>query len=57
MAARRKKKKQNGTRQNEGLRIAAYIRVSSTRQAVEGDNLEAQQNDIRKGIEYRESMS
>ncbi len=57
MASRRKLKNQNGKLESEGLRIAVYIRVSSTRQAMEGDSLEAQQNDIRKGIEYRESMS
>ena len=53
MASRRKHKNQNGKAERNGLRIAVYIRVSSTRQAMEGDSLEAQRNDSRKGIEYR----
>ncbi|MBR9804669.1 recombinase family protein [bacterium] len=56
MAARRRSKHQNGQDETEGLRIAVYIRVSSTRQAMEGDSLEAQRNDSRKGIDYRSSM-
>ena len=48
-----KKKKAKSTSEGEGLRIAVYIRVSSTRQAMEGDSLEAQRNDSRKAIEYR----
>ena len=34
-------------------RIAAYVRVSSQRQAIEGDSLEAQQNAITRWIEER----
>ena len=34
-------------------RIAAYVRVSTMRQKMEGDSLEAQQNAIKKYIEYR----
>lgn len=54
--AARKKRTTRATEKEDGLRIAVYIRVSSTRQAVEGDSLEAQQNDSRKGIEYREAI-
>lgn len=54
MAAR---KKNNPAPVDEGLRIAVYIRVSSTRQAVEGDSLEAQRNDSRKALEYRRDVS
>lgn len=50
------RKKKTNTTEADGLRIAVYIRVSSTRQAVEGDSLEAQRNDSRKAIEYRRDV-
>ncbi len=53
MAARRKK---TNSPEGKGVRVAVYIRVSSTRQAVEGDSLEAQRNDSRKAIEYRKDV-
>lgn len=39
-----------------GLRVAGYIRVSTQRQAVEGDSLEAQENEIKKSIEYKKDI-
>jgi site-specific DNA recombinase len=36
-----------------GSRIAGYVRVSSTRQAVDGDSLEAQQNAIQAEVQRR----
>ena len=35
------------------VRVAAYIRVSSARQANEGDSLTAQKHEIEQEIEYR----
>ena len=40
----------------DSLRIAAYIRVSSQRQATEGDSLEAQRNEINKYIDHRKTL-
>jgi site-specific DNA recombinase len=37
----------------EKRRVAAYVRVSTTRQKMEGDSLEAQQNAINRYLEYR----
>ncbi len=37
----------------EKRRVAAYVRVSSMRQKMEGDSLEAQQNAIKRYVEYR----
>ena len=37
----------------ETRRVAAYVRVSTTRQKMEGDSLEAQQNAINRHLEYR----
>lgn len=45
---RTKKGRGNGPR-----RIAGYVRVSSQRQATEGDSLVAQQNEIQQEIEFR----
>ncbi len=42
--------------QKTGLRVAVYIRVSSQRQATEGDSLEAQQNEITKYIELKQRL-
>lgn len=55
-SGKKRRKSYNDAGQKGGLRIAVYIRVSSTRQAIEGDSLDAQRNDSRKGIEYRSSM-
>ena len=51
------KKKKTGLDVLVGKRIAVYIRVSSTRQVVEGDSLEAQRNNIAKAIEYRTAVN
>ena len=40
----------------DSLRIGAYIRVSSQRQATEGDSLEAQRNEINKYIAQRKAV-
>ena len=45
---RTKKRTESGPR-----RIAGYVRVSSQRQATEGDSLVAQQNEIEQEIEFR----
>lgn len=47
MKARKRKK------QTRELRIAGYVRVSSQRQATEGDSLVAQQNEIEQEVEFR----
>lgn len=39
--------------QSKKLRIAGYVRVSSVRQATEGDSLQAQQHEIEQEIEFR----
>lgn len=46
-------KKQKENSQDRPLRVAAYIRVSSARQANEGDSLTAQKHEIEQEIEYR----
>ena len=38
------------------VKIACYIRVSTQRQAVEGDSLEAQENAIRRHIESQKAI-
>ena len=38
---------------NRPLRIAGYVRVSSQRQATEGDSLAAQQHEIEQEVEFR----
>src|SRR5690349_10360851 len=37
----------------EPLRVAAYVRVSTQRQATEGDSIEAQKNEITKYVNYK----
>lgn len=49
-------KRSKKVRKSEPLRIAAYVRVSTLRQAAEGDSLEAQQNDITKYIEHKKTL-
>jgi site-specific DNA recombinase len=39
----------------EPLRIAAYVRVSTQRQATEGDSIEAQKNEITKYVNYKKN--
>ena len=41
---------------NGKLRVAGYIRVSTVRQKVEGDSLEAQKNAIARYLEYRSQV-
>ena len=41
------------TNTSKKLRIAGYVRVSSVRQATEGDSLQAQQHEIEQEIEFR----
>lgn len=45
------------TQQKKGtkgpLRIAGYVRVSSQRQATEGDSLVAQEHEIEQEVEFR----
>ncbi len=48
-----KRSKNRQSRQHKKLRIAGYVRVSSVRQATEGDSLVAQQNEIEHEIEAR----
>ncbi len=48
-------KKRQAKERPDGLRIAAYIRVSTQHQALEGDSLEAQKNAIQHLIEYKVS--
>lgn len=48
---RRTKSKKNPDR---SLRIAGYVRVSSQRQATEGDSLTAQQHEIEQEVEFRQ---
>jgi DNA invertase Pin-like site-specific DNA recombinase len=55
MMARKKKKSPSITTRE--LRIGVYIRVSSARQAAEGDSLEAQQNETAKYIEAKKTVS
>ena len=38
---------------NKKLRIAGYVRVSSVRQATEGDSLQAQQSEIEQEVDFR----
>lgn len=40
-------------REDKSLRIAGYVRVSSQRQATEGDSLIAQQHEIEEEVEFR----
>jgi site-specific DNA recombinase len=40
-------------REDKPLRIAGYVRVSSQRQATEGDSLVAQQHEIEEEVEFR----
>lgn len=40
-------------KENKPLRIAGYVRVSSQRQATEGDSLIAQQHEIEQEVEFR----
>ena len=51
-----KKKRRKPSMTAKELRIGVYIRVSSARQATEGDSLEAQENDTRKYIESKKSL-
>ena len=47
--------RKNHKKENLGHRcVAAYVRVSTIRQKVEGDSLEAQQNAINRFVEYRQ---
>ena len=46
-------KKQDVSSEEKPLRVAAYIRVSSARQANEGDSLIAQKHEIEQELEYR----
>jgi site-specific DNA recombinase len=41
------------TNTNKKLRIAGYVRVSSVRQATEGDSLQAQQSEIEQEVDFR----
>lgn len=45
--------KSKKSQKDRPLRIAGYVRVSSQRQATEGDSLVAQQNEIEQEIEFR----
>ncbi|MDD4787408.1 MAG: recombinase family protein [Pirellulales bacterium] len=45
-----------GAEPTVGLRIGVYIRVSTQRQATEGDSLEAQRSETTKYIEYKKSQ-
>ncbi len=47
------KKQPDSGKQDKPLRMAGYIRVSSVRQANEGDSLTAQKNEIEQELEYR----
>ena len=49
-------KKTKGTTSSPGLRIGVYIRVSTQRQATDGDSLEAQRSETTKYIEYKKSL-
>ena len=46
-------RKKQSNKPTEKRRVAAYVRVSTTRQKTEGDSLEAQQNSINRYLEYR----
>ncbi|MCZ2340482.1 MAG: recombinase family protein [Bacteroidales bacterium] len=46
-------RKSGKKREERPLRIAGYVRVSSQRQATEGDSLLAQQNEIEQEVEFR----
>ena len=46
-------KKQTANTSDNPIRVAAYIRVSSARQANEGDSLTAQRHEIEQEIDYR----
>lgn len=41
-------------KERKSLRIAGYVRVSSQRQATEGDSLTAQQHEIEQEVEFRQ---
>lgn len=49
-------KRPSRTEASKKLRLAAYLRVSSQRQATEGDSLEAQQHEIIKYIDFKKSQ-
>ena len=44
----------NQKKYDRPLRIAGYVRVSSQRQATEGDSLTAQQHEIEQEVEFRQ---
>lgn len=46
-------RKKQSNQSAEKRRVAAYVRVSTTRQKMEGDSLEAQQNAITRYLKYR----
>src|SRR5262245_5416761 len=46
-------RKPDKKREDKPLRIAGYVRVSSQRQATEGDSLVAQQHEIEEEVEFR----
>ncbi len=46
-------RKRNTKKPEQPLRIAGYVRVSSQRQATEGDSLTAQQHEIEQEVEFR----
>ena len=46
-------RKQEKKKEDKPLRIAGYVRVSSQRQATEGDSLIAQQHEIEQEVEFR----
>jgi site-specific DNA recombinase len=46
-------RKPDKKREDKPLRIAGYVRVSSQRQATEGDSLVAQQHEIEQEVEFR----
>lgn len=46
-------RKKKHSKQKRPLRIAGYVRVSSQRQATEGDSLAAQQHEIEQEVEFR----
>jgi site-specific DNA recombinase len=46
-------RKKKDTKKHKRLRIAGYVRVSSQRQATEGDSLVAQEHEIEQEVEFR----
>ena len=46
-------RRQDKKNKNQNLRIAGYVRVSSQRQATEGDSLVAQEHEIEQEVEFR----